>query len=301
MPEGIGCTAFAVSSDERVLVGCHELPEDDFGEPGTARIYELTADRWTLVGELVRGIVHDMEFDAAGTLWVVGGFFGNGFLARWDGRRVEMVESGFDGPPTQMAVEPGAIAPDVVVAGHFTSIGDQAVERIARFDGTRWHALGENVDAATALAWGRAGLFLATASGAVGPLGDGRDDVSPLDTRPPRTFVLARWTGEDWEEIATAENGFPMPDELAPPSILKLVPTRDGLIAVGIVQSEGRSVGALYWDGQRFLPIGGGVGALSVGTAALTGAGIFFGGEIATVDTAGETRPSVGVALFEWR
>ena len=301
VPEGVDCTAFAVSREEGVLVGCNALPEDDFGEPGTARIYVLTADRWTLVGELVPGVVYDMEFDAAGTLWVAGGFFGKGFLARWDGRRLEMVESGFDGPPTHLAVEPGALEPDVVVAGFFTAIGDQAVERIARFDGTRWHALGENVDMATALAWGRAGLFLATASGGVGPLAKDGDDLFPLADALPRTFVLARWTGEDWEELATPENGFPVPEEMAPPGILKLVPTRDGLVAVGDVRSEGRSVNAVYWDGLRFTPIGGGVGALSVDTAAVTGAGIFFGGLIATVDVGGEVRPSVGVALFEWR
>src|SRR5690606_31738405 len=34
VPEGVDCTAFAVSREEGVLVGCNALPEDDFGEPG---------------------------------------------------------------------------------------------------------------------------------------------------------------------------------------------------------------------------------------------------------------------------
>lgn len=296
VPEGLQCLAHAVSSDERVLVACHEFDEE-FGEAGAAHLFELTAEQWIPVAELGDGVfVFDMEFDAADALWIGGGSMEGSYLARWDGERIEVIESGFDAPISLLAVEPGDPEPDVVVAGYFLHRGDESMESVARFDGSTWHPMGQGIGPASALAWGPTGLYMAS-EGGLWSLG-----ASPAAEEMPRSFVLAQWSGSEWEEIGTVENGLPPVDaEGAPHTFRKLVPTRDGLVAVGEVWDGTTAVHAMYWNGERFVPIGGGVGAIAVDTAAATPAGLFFGGLVATVDPAGATQPSVGAALYEWR
>lgn len=295
-PEGLECASHAVSEDERVFMGCR-VRSEDLEDPGTAHLFELTADEWIPLGEIASGSVFDLEFDAAGKLWIAGGDI-QGFVARWDGAAIEIVDDTFDGPVIHLAVEPGAPEPEVIVAGPFAHRGGEALRTIARFDGERWHPMGQGLADVSALAWGGKGIFMGTIPpmGGLFPMDDGDSE------EPRQSFVLARWTGSGWEELGTTENGLPPVDEENPGhAFWKLVPTRDGLIAVGDVQSEQGPIHAVYWDGERFVDVGGGVGSIGLDTAAVTPAGIFFGGLIATVDPTGAVRPSVGAALFEWK
>lgn len=296
---GLECVSHAVAEDERVFVGCREPFSDDQEEAGVAHLFELTEDQWIPLGELPPGQVFDLEFDAAGHLWIGGGYGDSGFLARWGGEAIELIESGFDGPVVHLAVEPGAPEPDVIVAGSFLHRQGEGLEMIARYDGKSWHPMGQDIEPVTALAWSGMGIFMGTQR----PRSDGFFPMGVGDSAAKREdFVFARWTGSGWEELGTAENGLPpVVYEDAAHTFRELVPTLDGLIAVGDVWTEQGPRNAFFWDGERFLDIGGGVGSIGLDTAALTPAGLFFGGMIATVDPNGAVRPSVGAALFEWR
>lgn len=295
-PAGLECTAHAVSADERVFVGCRVRSEDLEG-PGVGQLFELTADAWTPRGELPPGLVFDLAFDDAETLWIAGGFGETGYLARWRPKTgLEIVDQSFHGALTRLAVEPGAAEPEVVVAGFFGGRDGVPVPSVARFDGAAWRPMGGALETVTALAWSSLGIFLSTESGSP----DDGFDVLPNAADGRSEFVLARWTGDRWEELGTEGSGLPPAGEVAF-TFRDLVPVRDGLVAVGDVETKVGARHAYLWNGGRFVGIGGGLGSIGLDTAAVSPEGIFFGGMIATVDPNGDARPSVGTALFEWR
>ena len=280
MPDGLECTRLEVDADGRIFVGCTDWGEE--GDPPLARVYAVGDDGWTAAGE-TPGMLTDMQMDATGAIWIAGGAE-KGFVARLDGDAFTVVEDGFDGIVWRFATAPSG-EKGLVASGMFANVGDTPANRIARWDGSGWSALGDGMAATvTAVAYGHTGIYAATT----------------FEGDPARA-ILARWDGATWTELATPANGIPAPLGGSVHTFTALLERGGELIATGYVWPETGGRNAFAWDGERFTSIGGGLAAISVDAVALAKDGLWFGGTIAEAGLGGERIPTVGVARFEWK
>ena len=295
-PEGVTCSELAVSAAGDVYLGC-ETPWGLVGEPEAPRprVYRYDGGSWVSLGEIPgveRGSVRDLAFDPAGRLWIIGGFE-TGFVAVYDGDRVTTFESGFDGLVSTIAFDRNGSGA-FVVGGLFTHVGSVAASRIARWDGAAWQPLGEGFDTPpSALAYAADAIYAGTTPGS-----SLTGDVQ---------WVLARWDGTRWEELGTPERG------LAPHVGAESHGTQhqvnviwvkgDAMVVAGAIYPEGSSATAggrnvFLFDGERFAPLAGGIGAQRVEGFAPTPDGLWFGGFIATTGGGDQLAPSIGMARF---
>lgn len=292
-PDGELCTQLAVSAAGDVYLGC-ETPWGNDGTPPVPRVYRHDGSAWAPLGDIEgvdEGSIWDMAFDPAGRLWIVGGAI-TGFLARWDGRTWTTIESGFDAFVSHISFEPGDSG-RFVVGGGFTSIGSVAARRIARWDGSQWEALGEGFDTPlNALAYATDAIYVSSTPG----------DPSVGDVQ----WILARWDGTAWEELGTEERG------LAP----HIAHERGGIHQIDTIFVSGNDIvvaGGIYpvgtsgatggrnvfvFDGERFQPLAGGVGAINVDAMAVTPDALLLGGFLATAGGGDQLMSSIGIARF---
>ncbi len=172
-------------------------------------------------------------------------------IARWDGSAWSALGTGMNGFVRGLAVyrAPGGVE-ELIAGGQFTAAGGAPANRVARWDGARWAALGEGLDNAVyALAVyddgsGEklyAGGFFLNAGGA-----------------PAQR--IARWDGARWEGVGGGMN-----------SDVTALAVFDGFFAE---QERGLYAGGLFtlagttpvnrvarWDGARWSRLGSGVGA----------------------------------------
>jgi hypothetical protein len=282
-PAGLTCDGLQVDDAGTIYVGCTEFPDE---APPVTHLYRIDGDDWVPLGEPFprEGLLADLALDDQGRPVVAGGSAA-GWIARLENGQFQVIADDFDSMVNKVAVAPKG-SPDagaIVAAGYFTRVGDVTVNKIARFDGTSWSALGDGIHAGPmALEYGTTGIYVAT-----GFEGD------------PARELLARWDGTRWIELATPENGIPAPDGETVHTFTRLM-ERDGkLIATGYVWPETGGRNAFLWDGTRFTAIGGGLPAISVDGAALAADGLWFGGWIAQAG-GDEWIPSVGVARMTW-
>jgi hypothetical protein len=278
-PDDVTCWQLAVSSDGDVYLGC----ETPFTEvPGVPRVYRLEAGAWRALPDIDApgGLaVGDMVVDGE-VLWVVGGAGDSGFIARLDGDTFTIVEDDIDGTVTRIAFGPdGAF----VIGGSFTRVAGVAANGVARFDGA-WGALGGGVTTprespVSALAYEGDTIYLSTYFGGAGHV------------------VLGRWDGSAWEELGTEPRGLiPHVDPDGAHQILQLFVRGDRVVLAGAIHPETGGRHAFLFDGERFAPLAGGVGAISVDAFAATHDALYFGGFVATAGAGDAMIPSVGIA-----
>lgn len=280
LPAGQQCTELAVASDGTPWIGCASYDAVVDGD-----VFRLVDEAWTSIGDLP-GPVNDLELADDGTLWIVGGD-ATGYLARVVDGGLEIVDDGFD--VLALAVDtaarsevPGEI--DVVVAGPFTHVGAVAAQRIARFDGTEWHALGDG---------------LTNTPSALEVTAD-RVWVGTYDEGTAGRLVLGRWDGTEWVDVGTPEHGLPAPMGESSHTFTRLVAIDDGLLAVGYVWPAIGGRNAFFFDGEEFQAIQGGIAAITVDDVLPTADALFFAGSIAEVGEGATLRPSVGFARLRW-
>ena len=114
-------------------------------------VYRQSGTSWTQLGggaDVWAIAVHDGQIIAAGTFTSIAGVAANS-IARFDGSTWSPLGSGVSGgisslgEVTSLAVLPNG---DLVAGGTFTQAGGAAANRLARWDGTSWSALGSGVD-----------------------------------------------------------------------------------------------------------------------------------------------------------
>lgn len=158
------------------------------------------------VDGMVRAIVVFDDGDGDGpSLFVCGDFNSAGGLpvhkiAKWNGTRWSALGSGLEGT----AITPSAHAmtvfddgsgPALVVGGSFTKAGGMTANRIAKWNGSTWSAMGSITSEVDALAVFDDGSGPSLyAGGKMGPAG------GPTG--------LVRWTGSAWTMVGTGLNGF---------------------------------------------------------------------------------------------
>lgn len=121
-------------------------------------------------------------------------------VARFDGATWTPLGSvqDVDGAIHALTVFDGGSGPEIYAAGSFTRIGGVAAARIARFDGTNWHALGGGLD---------------NAAYALTSFDDGSGDalyVAGVFTAAGGSTALriARWNGAAWSSVGVGANSW---------------------------------------------------------------------------------------------
>jgi hypothetical protein len=284
LPLEFFCPSLAVSDGGEVVTGCIAPPPEG-GEGGGGAVLRLGDAGWERIAAADSlGPVFAVDFDAAGRLWM-GGVGETGYVARLDGDELEVVEDGFDLAVIHLDA---AGEDDVLVAGDFTAVGDLPAQRIARWDGSSWSALGEGL-AATVTAIGRDG---------------DRVYASTLESGGGGGLLFGLYDGEKWTELATPETGLTA-DRFFSFSAIR--PLGGGkMVAAGTASLDCADFpcpsdserGALVWDGARFSGLGGGVRAIGIADLAIGRDAIWFGGPIAEAGSGDDLVPTVSAARY---
>lgn len=144
----------------------------------------------------------------------------------------------------------GPMAPELVIGGEFTVVGQTVARGAARWDGTRWLGMGST----------RARIFAFAEFDADGPGGASRDLLCSGAFGPDgaEPFGLARWAGAEWE-LVTATPVFPHVMSVFDPD--GPGPVHPKLIAGGYSASTdpGPMRGVAQWDGATWTPLGTGL------------------------------------------
>ncbi|MCR9247335.1 MAG: hypothetical protein NXI31_20075 [bacterium] len=132
---------------------------------------------------------------------------------------------------------------DVVVGGEFTSAGGVAANRVARWDGTAWHALGAGLD----------GQVLDLV---VGPGGDVFASGRFTMAGGIAAQHLARWDGVGWHAIGAGTP--PVLGHAAEFTAVAVLPNGD-LISDGNIDlvGGGHASSVMRWDGSSWTVLGG--------------------------------------------
>ena len=285
LPANTRCDRMAIGKDQTITLACTEKAEPD----PVGRVLVLKNGAWTrLVDDPLPAIV-DLAYAPDGALWLTGGAWEKGYLAKWDGTKlVEPSADALDRTGFRLAFAAHASDSgyDVIVGGVFEHVGALAANRIARWNGSTWSALGEGTagNAVSAIAVTKDGIYVAT------------------QKENSAYRILARWDGQTWTELATPENGIPKPFSETTHTFQALLALPDGsLFASGYVWPETGGRNVFYFDGKKFTSVGGGAAAIEVNAVALGGDAVYFAGSIAEVGEGPKLRASVGVARIPYQ
>lgn len=144
-------------------------------------------------------------------------------------------QSGMDGPVYSLAALPDG---DIVAGGAFTTAGGVQANRVARWDGSDWHPLGDGVN----------GLALSLA---VLPDGDVIAGGSFTTAGGAAADRLARWDGSSWHALGSGVNGHVWD--------MVVLPDGDLVVAGAFTTAGGIQANRIArWDGNAWHALGGG-------------------------------------------
>jgi trimeric autotransporter adhesin len=189
------------------------------------------------------------RFDSMGEPYTVGGVYP--YLGVWDGREWQPTQAETDKPISGLAVFDDGSGPALYVGGEFTRAGELTVDRIARWDGHAWSAIGSP------------GVMVLGPIGCMTVFDDGTGSAlyvggSAALNSPAPLQGIARWNGTQW---GTVGNGSVKGGVLAFASY----DAQDGrgprLYAGGTLSLVGgQPVNRIAaWDGTAWQGVGGGV------------------------------------------
>jgi hypothetical protein len=193
---------------------------------------------------------------------------------------------------------------DLIVAGQFTSAGEQPSNNIARWDGSTWAPLGnglpsplgpwaltvynEELIAGGLTGYGQPNTFISRWNGSNwSPIASWHDDYvnalavynGELIAGGPTSFVegtaIARWNGSTWAPLGTGINGSA--------SVWSLVIYNDELIVGGQFSVAGGQPGNYIarWNGSAWSPLGTGMSGGSNGISTVRALAVYDDGLIA--------------------
>lgn len=235
-----------------------------------------------LNGQVLALELHD---EGAGPVLHAGGAFESagdqslGRVARWTGSDWQALGAGVNGAVfALLSRQQGGSEPVLFAGGNFTSAGGLPAERVARWDGQGWSALGGGMNlAVSALADFDSGSGIELYAGG---------DFTTAGGVP--ASHIARWDGSAWHPLAEGVGGG------STPTVNALQVFDDGSGAALYVGGRFLTAGNLAasrvarWDGATWSPVGVGIGGQpfdTVYTFAVhyegAGARLFAGGSFA--------------------
>jgi len=221
-----------------------EMPNGDIlaggagslGGSSTARLARWDGASWTLIpitGAIVGDEVFDLAIDGTGAVLVAGDFALGAHVKRWNGQNFFGMP-GLNAHVNCVHVRPNG---DIYVGGAFTSAPAVTLNRMARWNGSAWEALGSGVS----------GAVHAIAEGANGDLIVGGS--FPHAGSQQWVNGIARWDGQTWSSVGSS----PFNNNVR---ALERLP--DGDIVAGLSSSS--SV-VWRWDGASWTSYGRTAGA----------------------------------------
>ncbi len=219
------------------------------GELPAQRIARWDGATWEGVGEGMDGAVSRLvAFE--GALYASGPFTTPATgIARWANGEWSDVGGGVNTSAGTMLVHNDGTGPALFVGGNFTIAGGIFANRIAKWDGQQWHALGSGLHHTSATP---AALAMAVFDDGTGPA----LYVGGRFTHAGGTLVnhIARWDGTTWSSVGGGVTG-------SGPRISALAVYNDGngpaLYAGGFFNAAGgaSAVGIAKWDGTQWSPL----------------------------------------------
>jgi hypothetical protein len=213
-------------------------------------MWDPSTRRWSAMGNNVQS-VSAMTVDGNGDLVVAGSFEASGDLpsakvARWDGER--WIPMGF---PTSMSVVSMTTLAngEVLVGGSFafseTATTDAGVRKLARWDGTKWRAFGNN----DALGYAIPPNSTSTTVSELAVLPNG--DVIAAGTLSSYNN-LARWDGNTWSAYGGGIRGEGIRDLHVDAQGRLLVAGRFTYIGLPLSSSQYQATGLARFDGTSW-------------------------------------------------
>jgi hypothetical protein len=235
-----------------------------------ARISRWSGDSWTQIAALddqVNALARAANGDIlAGGMFSWVGEEGLGSFIRWNGTTwtsaIPLAKQSVFGDVTGLAVLPNG---HVMVCGNFLKVGGKTVNRIARWDGSFWNALGSGFDNVVN-------------NMAVMPNGDivvsGPFTMSGAVPMPK----IARWNGSAWSSLSVNGGAFEEPGALLARS------NGDLIVGGGFDSIDGVAAKAIArWNGSAWQPIGTGRSPLIHALVSLPSGGFaVIGGSVTT-------------------
>jgi len=161
---------------------------------------------------------------------------------------------------------------NLYIGGGFTRVGDVPANRIAKWNGTNWSALGSGVEGSFGLHFPTAVNALAVSGGDLYAGGHfTRAGGSPA-------ISIAKWNGSSWSPLGSGVGGDAV--------VLALAVSGSDLYAGGSFWTAGGSpaTNIAKWNGSSWSPLGSGTGAPSepVLALAVSGSDLYAGGRFTT-------------------
>ena len=224
-------------------------------------IAKWDGERWSAVGRGMDGAVRSLvvfDDDSGPALYAGGSFTTAGGLpanriAKWDGVSWSSVGTGVDGSIRALSVfdDRSGDGPALYAGGLFLEAGGIEANRIAKWDGQNWSALGAGLSS------------FPNSFASIDPPGESEPAlyVGGLfqDAGDIHSPYFAKWNGTDW---STTGNGMAGEESLT--TVADFQPFDDGLgdgvmlYAGGTFASAG-GIGSRWitkWDGAHWLPVG---------------------------------------------
>ncbi len=285
LEDGVNERVWAITPSESGMYvgGWFTQATDEKGVHTVNRIVRWTGGGWAPVGGGVDGGVTSIAIN--GNDVYVGGFFTHAInddggkvvvnnIAKWDGQAWSALGEGLTGESNgYVAVTSIAVnGTDVYVGGAFTAATDasgaKTVNNIARWDGSRWSALGGGTnDYVYAIAPHGTDVYVGgqftTVSDAIGTT---------------QAKGIARWTGSAWRQV-----GDGLTFGIAPGRVYALRASANGLFVGGDFTEALDGAGVqdanfvARWDGAAWHTMGEGVNS-SVMALAIRGTTLYTGG-----------------------
>ncbi len=229
------------------------------------RIARWNGETWSALGTGVNGSLYALAVfdDGSGPALYVGGYFTSAgeqeasSIARWDGSSWSALGTGLSGGsfPTVLALSvfDDGTGPALYVGGNFTSAGGVPANRIARWDGGSWNALGLGVSGGVAPDVRSLGVF----DDGSGPALYAGGGFTSAGGQP--ASLIARWDGSSWSPLGEGVGGG------AIQSVWALCVFDDGtgsaLYAGGRFTTAGGQPASRIarWDGSTWSTVGQGV------------------------------------------
>jgi hypothetical protein len=251
---------------------------------------------WSALGMGMNDLV--LSVAVSGSDVYVGGYFTNvggiaaNRIAKWNGSSWSALTLGVSGPPYGFYPSVSALAAngnDLYAAGAFTSAGETAANRIAKWDGAKWSTLGSgfahSADLVSALAVSGADLYVGGLFTNVGAIA---------------ANSIARWDGTNWSALGSGLGATP---RIPYPCVNTLAVSGSAVYAGGVFAIAG-DVTANHiakWDGNSWSTLGSGmdnyVSALAVSGSDLYAAGGFTNAGGAAANYVAKWNGSIWSAL----
>jgi hypothetical protein len=179
--------------------------------------------------------------------------------------------AGANGPVKAVAADG---AGNVYIAGNFTFVGNTAANRIAKWNGSSWSALGSGLDGTDNLYKPEVSVYALAVSGSDVYVG-GFFDVAGGG---PANYI-AKWNGSTWTNLGSGMVNNPI--------VYALAVSGGDLYAGGQFTTAGgtQATNIAKWDGTTWTNLGSGIGAgADVYALAVSGSNVYAGGYFTTAD-----------------